>query len=177
MPGRQRLGDVGLEHLFHQLASAWVAQPPEPDVPDQSDALHGLHGLAVDGVVWSAPDTQANRQALECCSNQHGLVRQEIWGVLIAYTLLRRQMRLMAGHVKVAPSRMGFHAAAGAIIDILRFAPLEAAANLPRRLALLLEQAHLFALPPRRQRCAYPRAVKLRPAKYPVRKKMPVRLN
>ena len=32
---------------------------------------------------------------------QPNLVRQEIWGVLIAYTLPRRQMRLMAGHVKV----------------------------------------------------------------------------
>ena len=57
-------------------------------------------------------------------AEQPDLVRQEIWGFLIAYTLLHRQMRLMARHVKVAPSRMGFHAAAGAIIDILRFAPL-----------------------------------------------------
>ena len=97
--------------------------------------------------------------------------------MLIAYTLLRRQMRLMAEHVKVPASRIGFHATASAIIDILRFASLEAAGNLPRRLALLCEQAHLFVLPPRRQRCSYPRAVKLRPSKYPVRKKMPVRLN
>ena len=115
--------------------------------------------------------------ALVLRSKQPDLVRQEIWGVLIAYTLLRRQMRLMAEHIKVPASRIGFHATASAIIDILRFAPLEAAGNLPRRLALLFEQAHLFVLPPRRQRCSYPRAVKLRPSKYPVRKKMPVRLN
>ncbi len=64
-----------------------------------------------------------------------------------------------------------------AIIDILRFALLEAADNLPRRLALLFEQAPLFVLPPRRQRCSYPRVVKPRPSRYPTRKKMPVRLN
>jgi hypothetical protein len=28
--------------------------------------------LAVDGVVWSAPDTPANRTELGSCSNQHG---------------------------------------------------------------------------------------------------------
>ena len=58
-------------------------------------------------------------------SKQPDLVRQEVWGVLIAYTLLRRQMRLMAQHIKVPPVRMGFHASSIAIIDVLRFAPLE----------------------------------------------------
>ncbi|MHB1112120.1 MAG: transposase [Acidovorax defluvii] len=45
---------------------------------------------------------QANNFVLR--SKQPALVRQEIWGVLIAYTLLRRQMRLM-----VPPVRIGFH--------------------------------------------------------------------
>lgn len=106
-------------------------------------------------------------------SKQPALVRQELWGVLIAYTLLRRLMRQMAEHVKVAPSRMGFHVAAIAIIDVLRFAPLESAATLPRRLALLFEQAQLFVIAERRLARSYPRAVKRRPSKYPT--KMPVR--
>ena len=70
--------------------------------------------------------------------------------MLIAYTLLRRLMRQMAEHAKVAPLRMGFHVAAIAIIDMLRFAPLESPATLPRRLALLFEQAPLLAIPERR---------------------------
>ena len=106
-------------------------------------------------------------------SKQPALVRQELWGVLIAYTLLRRLMRQMAEHVKVAPSRMGFHVAAIAIIDVLRFAPLQSAATLPRRLALLFEQAPLFVIPERRLARSYPRAVKRRPSKYPT--KMPAR--
>lgn len=34
--------------------------------------LRGLRTLAVDGVVWSAPDTPENRAELGCCANQHG---------------------------------------------------------------------------------------------------------
>lgn len=106
-------------------------------------------------------------------SKQPDLVRQELWGVLIAYTLVRRLMRLMVEQIKVEPLRMGFHVAAIAIIEVLRFAPLETAGTLPRRLATLFEQAHLFVLPPRRTDRSFPRAVKRRVAKYPI--KMPVR--
>jgi hypothetical protein len=106
-------------------------------------------------------------------SRQPDLVRQELWGVLIAYTLLRRLMRLMARAIKVEPLRMGFHVASIAIIEVLRFAPLETAGTLPRRLATLFEQARLFVLPPRRTDRSFPRAVKRRLSKYPT--KMPVR--
>ena len=70
----------------------------------------------------------------------------------------------------VEPLRMGFHSTSIAIIDVLRYAPLESAGTLPKRLALLFEQAHLFVLPPRREDRAFPRVVKHRPAKYPRKK-------
>ena len=110
--------------------------------------------------------------ALLLRSKQPALVRQELWGVLIAYTLVRRLIRQMAEHIKVAPVRMGFYASCIAIVDLLRFAPLESAATLPRRLALLFEQAHLFVIPERRSYRSYPRVVKRRLTKYPT--KMPV---
>jgi hypothetical protein len=103
-------------------------------------------------------------------SKQPALVRQELWGVLIAYTLLRRQMRLMAERIKVEPLRMGFHSTSIAIIDVLRHAPLASAGTLPKRLASLFEQAHLFVLPPRREDRTFPRVVKPRPSKYPRKK-------
>ncbi|MGD9888242.1 MAG: IS4 family transposase [Halothiobacillaceae bacterium] len=108
-------------------------------------------------------------------SKQPELVRQELWGVLIAYTLLRRWMRKMAQHIKVEPRRMSFHVASMAIIDVLRFAPLAAAGRLPERLSALLDEAHRFVLPPRRPGRSCPRVVKSKSAKYP--KKMPVRLK
>ena len=99
-------------------------------------------------------------------SKQPDLVRQELWGVLIAYTLIRRQMRKMAEHLHVPPERMSFHTASIAIIGILRFAPLESAGTLPKQLAQLFEQAAIYVLPPRRER-SLPRVVKYRPHKYP----------
>ncbi|WP_415640285.1 transposase domain-containing protein, partial [Pseudomonas gessardii] len=49
---RQRLGEAPLAALFEQLAQAWggVEQPP-------SAGFLGLRSFAVDGVVWSTPDT------------------------------------------------------------------------------------------------------------------------
>jgi hypothetical protein len=48
--------------------------------------------------------------------------------------------------------------------------------TLPKRMALLLEQGHLFVLPPRRGDRTFPRVVKHRAAKYP-RKKCQSGLN
>jgi hypothetical protein len=64
---RQRLGDEPLAHLFRQLAQHWAA----PHAATRAE-LHGLALLAVDGVVWSAPDTPANRLELGGCANQYG---------------------------------------------------------------------------------------------------------
>lgn len=53
-------------------------------------------------------------------SKQPELVMQEVWGVLIAHTLLRRCMRLMAQHVQVKPVRISFHTACHASVGMLR---------------------------------------------------------
>ena len=48
---------------------------------------------------------------------------QEVWGVLIAHTLLRRWMRLMALHARVEPTRISFHTAKHAIIGAINTPP------------------------------------------------------
>jgi len=60
---RQRLGEEPLAELFSLLTKAWSAQAARPGT---------LRVLAVDGVVWSAPDTPENRSQLGSCSTQHG---------------------------------------------------------------------------------------------------------
>lgn len=99
-------------------------------------------------------------------SKQPELVYQELWGVLIAYNLLRRQMKFMAERAKVSPLRISFHIASMGIINILRHTPLESAGNLPKHLEHLLEMSKIYVLPERRQRHC-PRVVKARPQKYP----------
>lgn len=104
-------------------------------------------------------------------SKQPELVYQELWGLLIAYNLLRKHMKYMAHQLNVSPLRMSFHVTSIAIINILRVAPLASAGTLPKQLEHLTQQARLFILPERRQRHC-PRQLKGRPHKYP--KKMPI---
>lgn len=99
-------------------------------------------------------------------SKQPELVYQELWGVLIAYNVLRRQMKLMAQVAKVSPLRISFHIASLSLINLLRHTPLESAGNLPKHLERLMEQSKMFILPERRQRTC-PRVVKMKPQKYP----------
>jgi hypothetical protein len=107
-------------------------------------------------------------------SRQPELVMQEVWGVLIAHTLLRRCMRLMAQHAKVEPVRISFHTARHAIVGVLRSVHLARAGAVPEHLRWLFEQARHFVLPPRRQGRSFAREVKRSSrSKYPT-KKMPV---
>lgn len=108
-------------------------------------------------------------------SKQPELVKQEVWGLLIAYTLLRRWMRKMAEQAQVEPQRISFHTAQHAILNLLHTASLLTPATLPQRLADLLEQARYFVLPPRRTDRSYPREVKNRAHKFPTKK--PVSVN
>lgn len=108
-------------------------------------------------------------------SRQSDLVMQEVWGVLIAHTLLRRCMRLMAQHAKVEPVRISFHTARHAIVGVLRSVHLARAGVVPQHLQWLMDEAKHFVLPPRRQGRSFPREVKRSTrSKYPP-KKMPVR--
>jgi hypothetical protein len=104
-------------------------------------------------------------------SKQPELVMQEIWGVLIAHTLLRRWMRLMAQHAGVAPTRISFHTAQHAIVGALNTVHMARAGALPQHLQRLLEQARYFVLPPRRSDRSFPREVKRSSrSKYPSKK-------
>ena len=67
-------------------------------------------------------------------SKQPDLVYQELWGVFIAYNILRRQMKHMAQRAKVSPLRISFHIASISILNILRFDSLDSAGNLPKHL-------------------------------------------
>jgi Transposase DDE domain len=102
-------------------------------------------------------------------SKRPELVRQEVWGLLIAYNLLRREMHQAADALSVAPTRLSFQGLTRAIVAELRHAPLETPGAFPKRLARLRQQACAYLLPPRRQR-ACPREVKRQPQKYTAKK-------
>lgn len=105
-------------------------------------------------------------------SKQPELIEQELWGLFIAYNLIRQEMAQMATQLKVTPQRLSFQWLALAIASALHRWSLQTPGALPKHLAALREQANAFVLPPRRRRSC-PRQVKPRRPRYP-EKKMPV---
>ncbi|MDO1530650.1 transposase, partial [Fulvimonas sp. R45] len=65
--GQQRLGEAPLAHLFDQLSRAWCHTP----LPARG-LFQGLRLLAVDGVVWSTPDTAEHREVFGGGRSQYG---------------------------------------------------------------------------------------------------------
>lgn len=97
------------------------------------------------------------------------LVQQELWGVLLAYNLLRFQMAQMAYSLKgIEPNELSFSQATAFIIKELTLMPAVAPGRIPEVLRDMLSMANAFVLPHRRDR-SYPRAVKRRPQRYPTK--------
>jgi hypothetical protein len=97
-------------------------------------------------------------------------IRQELWGVLLAYNLLRSQMVKMAASLKgYTASQLSFHMASVHLIHELSCMPYLSPESISKRVAELDKQAGQFVLPERRER-SYPRSVKARPQKYAVKK-------
>lgn len=95
-------------------------------------------------------------------------VEQEIWGVALAYNLVRLEMERAAEIAGVPPVRMSFVSCFRAIkFQLLLFAAIS-----PGKMAKVLERFHhdlaaSCVLPPRRSERLYPRAVKIKMSNYP----------
>lgn len=97
------------------------------------------------------------------------LVTQELWGMLVAYNLLRFLMCQMAYNQKsVMPYQIGFKQASLFLIGQLQLLPAVAPGRIPEVMSYILDMSESFILPERRER-TYPRAVKKRPCRYATR--------
>jgi hypothetical protein len=95
-------------------------------------------------------------------------VRQEIWGIALAYNLVRLEMERAADEAGVAPNRISFVNALALIRNawlMWSTFPL-APARIPEGLLHLRYDLKLLILPPRRPQRAYPRAVKIKMSAY-----------
>ncbi len=92
-------------------------------------------------------------------------VAQELWGLGIAYNLVRYEAERVAADAGVSPTRISFVAALNFIESALRTWGTESAGRLPERLQRLREDLAHFVLPERRER-SYPRAVKIKMSNY-----------
>jgi hypothetical protein len=96
-------------------------------------------------------------------------VRQELWGIALAYNLVRVEMERVAEEAGVPPTRISFVASLSWIRDEFHTLSLRTVTpgSVPASLARLRQRLKRLVLPPRRQGRAFPRAVKVKMSNYP----------
>jgi hypothetical protein len=99
-------------------------------------------------------------------------VAQEVWGLAVAYNLVRVEMERAAQRAHVIPTRISFRHALLVIRNFWLTAWLASPGMLPRRLRTFQADLALVILPPRRAR-RYPRAVKIKMSNYPRKLRSP----
>jgi hypothetical protein len=100
-------------------------------------------------------------------------VRQELWGILLAYNLIRLEMERVATAAKVEPRRISFVGAMRLICDEWLWCSIASPGAIPRHLRNLRAELIGLILPPRRSERKYPRAVKIKESTYPRKKRSP----
>ena len=93
-------------------------------------------------------------------------IHQELWGILLAYNLVRQEMAAIADEQGVRPSRVSFRAAFLHIVDEFLWCALATPGAIPKHLRNLRRDLAHFILPPRREGRSYPRVVKKKESRY-----------
>jgi hypothetical protein len=107
-------------------------------------------------------------------------VHQELWGIALAYNLVRLEMERAARELGVPPTRISFAAALHiyrqqmhfVVGTLRRMTP----GNIPRHLTDMRMLMKRLVLPERRPR-SFPRAVKVKMSNYPRKRPSPTRTN
>lgn len=106
-------------------------------------------------------------------SKSPAAVTQEMWGLLIAYNLIRLEMERIARVLGVVPTRISFVAALREFVKEWHLATVVSPGTLPKRLSTMADQMRHYVLPPRRSKRLFPRAVKIKMSNYA--RKIPAR--
>jgi hypothetical protein len=114
---------------------------------------------------WDEIKTHTLDQEESLRSKSPRMVEQEVWGLCIAYNLVRRQMEKFAEEQGIEPNRVSYRNA----LLVVRNTCLSAAkgvGGMRPLLDALDAELKLLVLPERRSERAYPRHVKLKSKKY-----------
>ena len=96
-------------------------------------------------------------------------IRQEVWGILLAYNLIRLEMESIANEEKLDPTRISFVEALRLIRNEWDWLSVTSPGAIPKRIATLRRNVKRYVLPVRRRR-AYPRVAKLKVSSYNLKK-------
>jgi hypothetical protein len=93
-------------------------------------------------------------------------VEQELWGIFLAYNLVRLEMERTADSLDVDPVRISFVGSLRLICEEWWWASGASPGAIPKNLARLRSRIARLVLPPRRSNRQYPRAVKIKMSNY-----------
>ena len=110
-------------------------------------------------------------------SKRPDMVEQELWGLLLAYNLIRTAMTEAAMRKNIWPNQLSFSGCSNAVVAFLLTTALTSPGKLPVLRENLINQLTYYELPLRREDRCYPRCVKSKPSKYPNKKKNASQLN
>lgn len=99
-------------------------------------------------------------------SKSPSAVAQELWGLLLAYNLVRLEIERVAAELDVPPIRISFLAALREVVEQWHFATIVSPGTVPARLSTTTDRLRQFLLPPRRPTRVFPRAVKIKMSNY-----------
>jgi hypothetical protein len=93
-------------------------------------------------------------------------IRQELWGIALAYNLVRLEIERIADELDVAPTRISFVNALDLIRDEWIWCANSTPGAIPKQLDELARRIKLLVLPDRRPDRVFPRAVKIKMSNY-----------
>ncbi|CAG75097.1 transposase for insertion sequence element IS4 (partial), partial [Pectobacterium atrosepticum SCRI1043] len=110
-------------------------------------------------------------------SKKSDMVRQELWGVLLAYNIVRYMIKMAAMLKGMWPNQLSFRESTAWVMKLLWTLEGASPSRIPELVKDVASIAQMVKLPPRRER-AFPRIVKERPQKYATaRRKNAAKLN
>lgn len=117
------------------------------------------------------------KNAITLRSKKPDLVIQELYGMLIAYNLIRHEAARAGDVVGLRGTRISFNTAMRVVIyDYYGMATTNSLHTLPARLADLTDTLKDFILPkPKRPRPNYPRVVKMQKKQFPTKRSQPLK--
>ena len=97
-------------------------------------------------------------------------VRQEVWGALLAYNLVRLEMAEVAKEVGAAATDLSFELALGYLQYEWSWLAISSPGKIPKQLRHLRDRLGELLLPRQRRGRECPRIIKALPKRYPIRK-------
>lgn len=103
-------------------------------------------------------------------------VAQELFGILLAYNLVRLEAQAIADDLHVDPVQISFVGVLRFVVEQWLWAGITATPGaIPKRLGAMRDKIRRFVLPKRRSKRSYPRAVKIKMTNYPRKRPSPRR--